>query len=191
MNFSSLRVYILSQYFNTGPAVEPFLALSPLSDLSFFLSYSLFLAPPFFTGLNARILSYGVCDTPQWFYDHTSHILSDLGAGPASPALSGRTAADLFVAKQAKGVGYALSTEEELKFTLDVARATGVLLDPVYSGKALYQLLEEMRAAPAEWRGRTVLFWHTGGLLGMYDKERELAPLVADYEGGRVQRMEV
>ena len=46
-----------------------------------------------------------------------------------------------------------------------VAGATGVVLDPVYGGKALHQLLADMAAAPAQWAGRRVLFLHTGGLL--------------------------
>lgn len=33
---------------------------------------------------------------------------------------------------QAKGLGYAMSTAEELKFVKEVATATGVVLDPVY-----------------------------------------------------------
>ena len=37
--------------------------------------------------------------------------------------------------RQAKGVGYALSTQEELQLVQQVAAATGVILDPVYSGR--------------------------------------------------------
>lgn len=33
---------------------------------------------------------------------------------------------------QAKGLGYALNTTEELKFVTDIASTTGVVLDPVY-----------------------------------------------------------
>lgn len=33
---------------------------------------------------------------------------------------------------QAKGLGYAISTAEELKFVKEIATATGVILDPVY-----------------------------------------------------------
>jgi hypothetical protein len=46
-----------------------------------------------------------------------------------------------------------------------VGQASGVLLDPVYSGKALHCLLGRMRAQPEAWRGKRVLFVHTGGLL--------------------------
>lgn len=33
---------------------------------------------------------------------------------------------------QAKGLGYAISTAEELKFVKEIATSTGVILDPVY-----------------------------------------------------------
>ncbi len=51
------------------------------------------------------------------------------------------------------------------RFPQAVSSSTGILLDPVYSGKAVYGMLREMREDPAAWRGRTVLFVHTGGLL--------------------------
>jgi 1-aminocyclopropane-1-carboxylate deaminase/D-cysteine desulfhydrase-like pyridoxal-dependent ACC family enzyme len=98
-------------------------------------------------------------------------------------------AQDTFTAIQAKGVGYALSTADELRTVADVALASGVVLDPVYSGKAVHCLLAAMRAQPDAWRGKRVLFVHTGGLLGMYDKSDQLQPLV---EGlGRAHRLVV
>lgn len=33
---------------------------------------------------------------------------------------------------QAKGLGYAISTTEELKCVTEVAQSTGIILDPVY-----------------------------------------------------------
>ena len=71
----------------------------------------------------------------------------------------------------------------------DVAAATGVVLDPVYSGKAVHALLGEIRADPERWRGRKVLFVHTGGLLGMYDKAAQLMGVVG--EGTGVQKFVV
>ena len=80
--------------------------------------------------------------------------------------------------RDVKGRGYARSTEEELSFIRDVARATGVLLDPVYSGKALLGLIKELRNAPDKFVGKRILFVHTGGLFGLYDKTSMLADLV-------------
>lgn len=65
----------------------------------------------------------------------------------------------------------------------------GVVLDPVYSGKAWAALSAEMAAEPGAWRGRRVLFLHTGGLLGMYDKADQLQPLVQKL--GKCKRLDV
>ena len=84
---------------------------------------------------------------------------------------------DLVNIENAKGLGYAMNTAEELKFVKDIATATGIVLDPVYSGKAAYGMLKDMGANPAKWEGRKILFVHTGGLLGLYDKVDELSSL--------------
>ena len=38
----------------------------------------------------------------------------------------------------------------------------GIILDPVYSGKALYHFSQDVRQDPGAWQGRRVLFLHTG-----------------------------
>lgn len=58
-----------------------------------------------------------------------------------------------------------------------------------YTGKAVHGLVSEMRQRPDEWAGRKVLFVHTGGLLGMYDKAAQLQPLVEAH--GRSHRLVV
>lgn len=50
----------------------------------------------------------------------------------------------------------------------------GVVLDPVYTGKAVHALLQDMADNAQEWQGRKVLFVHTGGLLGLYDKAQQM-----------------
>jgi D-cysteine desulfhydrase len=77
--------------------------------------------------------------------------------------------------------------EEELQAVMQVAADTGIVLDPVYSGKAVHQMLCDMWAHPKEWEGSNVLFVHTGGLLGMYDKLNQLQPLVQAL--GRCRRL--
>jgi D-cysteine desulfhydrase len=70
---------------------------------------------------------------------------------------------------------------------LRAAMETGVVVDPVNTGKALYGLLADMQANLEEWENRQVLFIHTGGLLGMYDKVDQLLPLVKKLD--RIRRM--
>lgn len=67
---------------------------------------------------------------------------------------------------------------------MKAAMETGIVLDPVYSGKALTGLLADMRSNPL-WKGGNVLFIHTGGLLGMYDKIDQLLPLVKKLDRSR------
>ncbi|CAK4810179.1 unnamed protein product [Aphanomyces euteiches] len=74
------------------------------------------------------------------------------------------------------GLGYAKSTQEELEYISKVARETGVLLDPVYSGKALFGLIKELQTTPEKFAGKHILFVHTGGMFGLYDKVAELQP---------------
>ena len=63
---------------------------------------------------------------------------------------------------------------EELATIVDIARATGIVLDPVYSGKAAIGLVADLKARPV----KRALFIHTGGLLGLYSKQEQLAPLL-------------
>jgi hypothetical protein len=80
------------------------------------------------------------------------------------------------------GLGYARSSEDELKFILDVGSRTGIILDPVYSGKALYHFLREVlpRRKDLFLKGQKVLFIHTGGTAGVYDKADQLGPILRD-----------
>jgi 1-aminocyclopropane-1-carboxylate deaminase/D-cysteine desulfhydrase-like pyridoxal-dependent ACC family enzyme len=74
-----------------------------------------------------------------------------------------------------KGWDTAASTPEELDFVSKFAVETGVVLDPVYSGKALYHFLTQVVQEDSdEYQGKNVLFWHTGGALGLYDKGEAL-----------------
>ena len=80
--------------------------------------------------------------------------------------------------EQCIGRGYACSSPEELDFIIEVGRATGVVLDPVYSGKAALGMVRDLAARPVE----TACFIHTGGLLGVYAQEAMLAELVGPWQ---------
>lgn len=125
------------------------------------------------SNLKAKVHAFCVCDDPEYFYDYVQGLLDGLDAG-----VSSRNIVDI---QNAKGLGYAMSTSEELKFVMEIAETTGVILDPVYSGKAAYQMMKDMAENPAMWEGRKILFIHTGGLLGLYDKVEQMAPLVGNW----------
>jgi D-cysteine desulfhydrase len=71
------------------------------------------------------------------------------------------------------GRGYAVNTDEEMDFLVRFARVTGIFLDPVYTGKALYALDREVRRGTFDPGGH-VLFIHTGGMYGLFPLRRRL-----------------
>ena len=92
---------------------------------------------------------------------------------------------------QGQGVGYARSTSEELQYLTKFSRKTGVMLDPVYSGKAMYQFVNHIVPNNPDVfkKGHRVLFLHTGGTLGLYAKEAELLPCLN--EGENIEKLSV
>jgi len=123
-------------------------------------------------GLDSDVVSYAVCDDVAYFQDKVDRIVN--GAAARFPGLPGAKDVSYQVVDQWKGIGYALSTPEEMIFLRDFARADGVILDPVYSGKAFRGLVEELRQGDRYPHGSTVLFVHTGGLFGLFPKRSEL-----------------
>jgi D-cysteine desulfhydrase len=65
------------------------------------------------------------------------------------------------ISDEFKGPAYGIASAEQKAFMVEVTRRTGLVLDPVYTGKALFALAQ-MPDKP-----RRVLFIHTGGLPGL------------------------
>jgi L-cysteate sulfo-lyase len=65
------------------------------------------------------------------------------------------------------GDGYGVPTAASTEAQILVARREGILLDPVYTAKAMAGLIAKIRAGQFT-RGQTILFWHTGGLPGYF-----------------------
>lgn len=59
--------------------------------------------------------------------------------------------------------GYGLVTNELIEFIKTIARREGILLDPVYTGKAFYGLIDLIEKNEIK-KNSTVVFIHTGGL---------------------------
>ena len=65
------------------------------------------------------------------------------------------------------GPGYSVPTPEMIEAVTTVARVEGVLLDPVYTGKAMAGLFGLIRQGVLK-KGEQVLFVHTGGAPALY-----------------------
>ncbi len=71
------------------------------------------------------------------------------------------------------GRGYALSRPEEIEFLSYLAKLEGLILDPVYTGKAMYGLVEEIKKGTFD-KHENILFVHTGGIFGWSVEQRGL-----------------
>ena len=65
------------------------------------------------------------------------------------------------------GAGYGIPTEGMAEAILMLARLEGILLDPVYSGKAMAGLIDLIRNG-AFGKDENVVFLHTGGQVGLF-----------------------
>jgi D-cysteine desulfhydrase len=82
-------------------------------------------------------------------------------------------AARVVIDDRAKGPAYGSMNDEQKRFLVRVARATGMILDPVYTGKALFGVAQAVERGEIG-RGARVLFVHTGGLPGLLAQGEDL-----------------
>jgi L-cysteate sulfo-lyase len=73
------------------------------------------------------------------------------------------------------GAGYGVPTPGMIAAVTMLARTEGVLLDPVYSGKAADGLIDLVGRGFFR-KGENVVFLHTGGAVGLFGYEHALAP---------------
>jgi len=69
--------------------------------------------------------------------------------------------------------GYGVITQNEKIAIKQLAQSEGILLDPVYSGRAFYGMIDHLKNNKIE-KNSNVLFWHTGGLPANFYYSEEL-----------------
>lgn len=120
--------------------------------------------------LNAgkNIIGVNVCDDADYFKNKIYDILHEsLDHIHAHEKI---TKDEINIIDGYVGIGYAKSRKEELDFIYRLARLEGIILDPVYTGKALYGFVSEIKKGNIK-DVKNVLFIHTGGLFGLFPKK--------------------
>jgi len=83
------------------------------------------------------------------------------------------TSEDIHINEEYLGAGYAVLGDQEREAIRLVARTEGILLDPVYTGRAMAGLADLVRRGVFA-RDENVLFWHTGGTAALFAYAEEL-----------------
>ncbi|CAA0119188.1 L-cysteate sulfo-lyase [BD1-7 clade bacterium] len=119
--------------------------------------------------LNIPIYGVNVCDDAAWFVRKVTQDLNDWHAEYADACNIDLdiSALDIQVIDGYVGPGYAKATDDIFSGIQLLASQEGVILDPVYTGKAWYAMLDQIRCG----RFRHVddlVFVHTGGIYGNF-----------------------
>ena len=84
------------------------------------------------------------------------------------------------------GPGYGQPTPGMTEAVLMLARLEGMLLDPVYSGKAMAGLIDLIRKGEFG-KGETVVFLHTGGAVGLFGYTGVFEQAMARFENAAAE----
>jgi len=111
-------------------------------------------------GYKGKVLGISIDESEEWLKSHVSKLASD-----ASEKMGERiefTPADVMATADYCGAGYGVLTDAEREAVKLFAKYEGLLLDPVYTGRAAAGMIDLIRKGFFK-KDETVLFWHTGG----------------------------
>jgi D-cysteine desulfhydrase len=129
--------------------------------------------------INAAVYGVAVCDDEQYFKAKVSADIRDWEQ--KYPGQSRGLIVDdqvllerIHVIDGYVGEGYGIASDEVIDTIRLVASTEGVVLDPVYSGKAFNGLLKEIAGGRFNDQ-RDIVFIHTGGVFGVFAYREQFA----------------
>jgi D-cysteine desulfhydrase len=111
-------------------------------------------------GYPGKVLGISIDEPEDWLKARVSELASD-----ASEKLGNRihfTRADVLANEEYCKAGYGVLTDAEREAVKLFAKLEGLLLDPVYTGRAAAGMIDLIRKGFFK-KDETILFWHTGG----------------------------
>ncbi|MFZ5882892.1 MAG: D-cysteine desulfhydrase family protein [Chloroflexota bacterium] len=116
-------------------------------------------------GFKGKVLGISIDESEEWLKTHVSKLASE-----ASERLGERiefTPAEVLANADYCKAGYGVLTDAEREAVKLFAKYEGLLLDPVYTGRAAAGMIDLIRKGFFR-KDETVLFWHTGGQSALF-----------------------
>ena len=121
--------------------------------------------------LDIPVVGFAVCDDAAYFHNKVREDMRDWQRRYQQPLDVEQLS--IHVNDRHIGPGYAKATPEIFSTIRRLASLEGLLLDPVYSGKAFHGMLHEIVHGQFK-NARELVFVHTGGLFGLFSQRDEL-----------------
>ncbi len=123
-------------------------------------------------GAECEVLGMAVCDSAQYFESKVTDDVDQWQSTfmPDHPNLS--TQLSIHTNDAYIGPGYSIGYPALFESIRWLAKTEGVVLDPVYTGKAFYGLVEEIKKGTFA-NISDVVFVHTGGVFGVFPYKDE------------------
>jgi D-cysteine desulfhydrase len=111
-------------------------------------------------GFKGKVLGISIDESADWLQSRVSALASDTSERFGNRIEFGP--ADVLANADYCKAGYGVLTEAEREAVKLFAKMEGLLLDPVYTGRAAAGLIDLIKNGYFK-KDETVLFWHTGG----------------------------
>jgi D-cysteine desulfhydrase len=112
-----------------------------------------------------KIWGVNVCDDAAYFEREIRGILGEMRVKFEMDLTEENT--PVAILDGYVGDGYAIPYPDEMALLREAAALEGQVLDPVYTGKALFGLSQEIAKGTFK-AGETLVFIHTGGVFGIF-----------------------
>ena len=122
-------------------------------------------------GMETQVEGYAVCDNNAYFHHKVTEDI--LHWSEQSSITVDISALSIVTEDNYIGPDYGQAGPEIFASIKQLASLEGVILDPVYTGKAFYGMVEEIRKGRYD-SASDIVFVHTGGLFGLFAQQHRL-----------------
>lgn len=121
-------------------------------------------------GISTRILGISVDLNAEELQEKIYQLIAETIDAYSFPLSFHR--AEILVEDSYRGKGYGIPTEADIQAVREFADSEGILLDPVYTGRAAAGLIDLVKRGVIS-SDASVLFWHTGGTPAIFAQPYE------------------
>ncbi len=123
--------------------------------------------------LNTEMYGINICDDAKFFKGKIFDMLNEFKSiYPGYIDNLSFSRDEINIIDGYVGEGYGIPYHEEIDIIKVLAKTEGIILDPTYTGKAFYGLLDQIKRGTFE-EGSNILFVHTGGIYGIFPQKEK------------------